>query len=158
MATVPHPCVDIHTTPDPQPSIPPWFAEVVLMAGYLRGHGVLDAVNAQVHLVRKRFDRYEVIDFLVLLFGYAISGERALQTFFDRLQPFATPFMALFERGALPHRATLSRFVAAVDTSCLEALRALFLQASSTWGWTQETIGGLWRSGGSVGPAVCGLR
>jgi hypothetical protein len=148
MATVPHPCVDIHTTPDPQPSIPPWFAEVVLMAGYLRGHGVLDAVNAQVHLVRKRFDRYEVIDFLVLLFGYAISGERTLQTFFDRLQPFATPFMALFERGALPHRATLSRFLAAVDTSCLEALRALFLQASYTWGWTQETIGGLWdRSG-----------
>jgi hypothetical protein len=148
MATVPHPCVDFHATPDPQPSIPPWFAEVVLMAGYLRGHEVLDAVNAQVHLVRKRFGQYEVLDFLVLLFGYAISGERTLQAFFDRLQPFATPFMALFERGALPHRATLSRFLAAVDTSCLEALRSLFLQASSTWGWTQETIGGLWdRSG-----------
>jgi hypothetical protein len=89
-----------------------------------------------------------VIDFLVLLFGYAISGERTLQTFFDRLHPFATPFMALFERGALPHRATLSRFLAAVDNSCLEALRGLFLQASYTWGWTQETIGGLWgRSG-----------
>src|SRR5262249_52790692 len=58
------------------------------------------------------------------------------------------PFMALFERGELPHRSTLSRFLAAVDRPCLEALRALFLQASTTWGWTRETIGGLWdRSG-----------
>jgi hypothetical protein len=61
MATVPHPCVDIHATSDPRPSIPPWFAEVVLIAGYLRGHGMLAALNAQVRLVRKRFGQYEVL-------------------------------------------------------------------------------------------------
>jgi hypothetical protein len=148
MGTVPHPCVDIHTTLEPQVSIPPWFAEIVLIAGYLRSHGVLDALSTQVRLVRGRFGRYEVLDFLALLFGYALSGERTLQVFFDRLQPFATPFMALFERGEMPHRSTLSRFLAAVDSPCLEALRALFLQASSTWGWTQETIGGLWDRAG----------
>ncbi|MGO8950188.1 MAG: hypothetical protein ACLQUY_21530 [Ktedonobacterales bacterium] len=98
MATVPHPCVDIHATSAPQPSIPPWFAEIVLIAGYLRGHGVLDALSAQVCFVRKRFGQYEVLDFVVLLFGYAISGERTLQAFFDRLQPFALSFMALFFR------------------------------------------------------------
>ena len=125
MGTVPHPCVDIHTTPAPQPSLPPWFAEIVLIAGYLRSHGHLDVLSNQVHLVRKRFGHYEVMDFLALLFGYAISGERTLQAFFDRLQPFAEPFMALFERGALPHRSTLSRFLAAIDSSCLEALRAV---------------------------------
>src|SRR5678815_5745930 len=118
MGTVLHPCVGIHTTPAPQPSIPPWFAEIVLMAGYLRGHGLLEALGAQVRLVRGRFGRYEVLDFLALLFGYAISGERTLQAFFDRLQPFAEPFMALFERGEAPHRSTLSRFLAAVDSSC----------------------------------------
>jgi hypothetical protein len=148
MGTVPHPCVDIHTTPAPQPSIPPWFAEIVLMAGYLRGHGLLEALGAQVRLVRGRFGRYEVLDFLALLFGYAISGERTLQAFFDRLHPFAEPFMALFERGEAPHRSTLSRFLASVDSSCLEGLRSLFLQTSCTWEWTYETIGGLWgRSG-----------
>jgi hypothetical protein len=148
MDTLSHPCVDIHTTPAPQPSIPPWFADTVLIAGYLRGHGLLGALSNQVRLVRKRFGQYEVLDFVALLFGYAISGERTLQAFFDRFQPFAIPFMALFERGTLPHRSTLSRFLAAVDTSCLEALRSLFLQASLSWGWTQETIGGLWdRSG-----------
>jgi hypothetical protein len=144
MGTVPHPCVDIHTTPASQPSIPPWFAEIALIAAYLRGHGLLEALSTQVRLVRKRFGHYEVIDFLALLFCYAISGERTLQTFFDRLQPFTEPFMALFERGEVPHRSTLGRFLAAVDTSCLETLRSLFMQASFTWGWTQETIGGLW--------------
>lgn len=144
MGTVPHPCVDIYTTPACQPSIPPWFAEIALIAAYLRGHGLLETLSTQVRLVRKRFGHYEVIDFLALLFGYAISGERTLQAFFDRLQPFTEPFMALFERGEAPYRSTLSRFLAAVDTSCLEALRSLFMQASFTWGWTQETIGGLW--------------
>ena len=144
MGTIPHPCVDIHTTPAPQPSLPPWFAEIVLITGHLRSHGFLDALRAQVRLVRGRFGRYEAMDFLALLFGYAISGERTLQAFFDRLHPFAEPFMALCERGEMLHRSTLSRFLAAVDSSCLEAVRALFVQASYTWGWTQETIGGLW--------------
>lgn len=73
MGTVPQPCMDIHTPPAPQPSIPPWFAEVVLMAGYSRSQGLLQAFNTQVRFVRKRFGRYEVVDFLALLFGDAIS-------------------------------------------------------------------------------------
>jgi hypothetical protein len=114
----------------------------------LRGQGLLEALSAQVRLARGRFGRYEVIDFLALLFGHAISGERTLQAFFDRLQPFAGPFMALFERELPPHRSTLSRFLAAVDTSCRQAFRTVFTTAAFVWGWTQETIGGLWdRSG-----------
>ncbi len=66
------------------------------------------------------------------------------QAYFDRLTPVAAPFMALFERGSLPHRASLSRFLAAVDGPGVEALRALFVSSSLTWGWTHETIGGLW--------------
>ena len=38
---------------------------------------------------------YEPIDLLVLLIGYAISGERTLADFFERLSPFGTAFMAL---------------------------------------------------------------
>src|SRR5262249_38945310 len=88
--------------------------------------------------------QYEVLDFLALLFGNAISGERTLQAYFERLAPFAAPFVALFERGTLPHRATLSRFLSAVDGPCLEALWALFVSSSFRWGWPPETIGGLW--------------
>jgi hypothetical protein len=48
MSTVAHPCVDIHTPPAPQPSIPPWCAEIVFIAGDWRSHGLLDALSAQV--------------------------------------------------------------------------------------------------------------
>jgi len=53
---------------------------------------------------------YAVIDFLAVLFGYAISGERTLEEFYQRLHPVAVPFMALFERERLPSRSALSRF------------------------------------------------
>src|SRR5580693_4129206 len=72
------------------------FEEVVLLVGYLRKHGILSKINEQVRFARKRFGHYEVIDFLAVLFGYAISGERTLEEFYQRLQPFAVPFMALF--------------------------------------------------------------
>jgi hypothetical protein len=59
--------------------------------------------------------------------GYAISGERTLEEFYERLQPFAVPFMALFERDRLPSRSALSRFLAALTEEPVEALRTLFL-------------------------------
>jgi hypothetical protein len=43
--------------------------------------------------VRGRFGRYEPVDFLAVLIGYALSGERTLADFFARLAPFATAFM-----------------------------------------------------------------
>lgn len=58
---------------------------------------------------------------------YAISGERTLEDFYERLQPFAVPFMALFERDRLPSRSALSRFLAALTGEPVEALRTLFL-------------------------------
>jgi hypothetical protein len=58
---------------------------------------------------------------------YAISGERTLEAFYERLQPFAVPFMALFDREQLPARSTLSRFLAALTEVPVEALRTLFL-------------------------------
>ncbi len=103
------------------------FEEVVLIARHLRKQGVLSKIGEQVHFARRRFGRYEVIDFLAVLFGYAISGERTLEAFYERLQPFAVPFMALFERDRLPARSTLSRFLAALTEAPVEALRTLFL-------------------------------
>ena len=44
----------------------------------------------------------------------------------------------------LPHRSSLSRFLADVDRPCLEAFRTLFEQHSFADGWTSESIGGLW--------------
>jgi hypothetical protein len=80
-----------------------------------------------VRFARRRFGHYEVIDFLAILFGYAISGERTLEAFYESLQPFAVPFMALFERDLLPSRSALSRFLAALTLAPVEALRTFFL-------------------------------
>jgi len=55
-----------------------------------------------------------VIDFVAVLFGYAISDEGTLEAFYKRLHPFAPAFMALFGRERLPSRSTLSRFLASL--------------------------------------------
>jgi hypothetical protein len=70
---------------------------------------VLVALEEQVHFARRRFGHYEMIDVVAVLLSYAISGERTLEAFYERLQPFAHTFMALFGRERLPHRSTLSR-------------------------------------------------
>jgi len=118
--------VKIQTTSESNPSTPPWFGEVVVISSYLRKHGVLSKITERVRFARKRFGRYEVIDFLAVVFGYAVSGERTLEEFYERLQPFAIPFMALFERERLPSRSALSRFLAALTEAPVEALRTLF--------------------------------
>jgi hypothetical protein len=94
--------VSIQTSSESVPSTPPWLGEVVLIVGYLGKHDVLTQISEHVRFARRRFGHYEVIDFLAVLFGYVISGERTLEEFYERLQPFAVPFMALFERDQLP--------------------------------------------------------
>jgi hypothetical protein len=124
--------------------VPAGFAEVVIVARHLAKKELLEAFAHQVRLIRGRFGSYEPIDFLALLIGYAISGERTLADFFERVAPFGTAFMALFGRANLPHRSSLSRFLADVDRPCLEAFRTLFERHSFAEGWTPETIGGIW--------------
>src|SRR5260370_22611243 len=119
--------VIIQTSGESVPSTPSWFGEVALMTAHLRKQGVLIKIDEGVRFARRRFGHYEVIDFLAVLFGYAISGERTLEAFYTRLQPFAGPFMALFERDQLPARSTLSRFLAALTSEPIEALRTLLL-------------------------------
>ena len=114
MTSIDDGAVIIQTSPESVPSTPSWFGEVALMATYLRKHNVLTKISEGVRFARRRFGRYDVIDFLAVLFGYARSFERTLEAFYERLQPFAVPFMALFGRDQLPARSTLSRFLAAL--------------------------------------------
>jgi hypothetical protein len=109
------------------PSAPPWFGEVALIVQHLRKHEILSTIAEHVRFARRRFGHYKVIDFVAVLFGYAISGEQTLEAFYQHLHPFASAFMALFGRERLPARSTLSRFLAALPPEPVEALRALFL-------------------------------
>ena len=58
--------------------------------------GLQKAIEERVRFARARMGDYEVIDFVVMLLGYAVSGEPTLTAFYHRLLPFAEPFMALF--------------------------------------------------------------
>jgi hypothetical protein len=127
MTSIADGAVQIQTSAESVASTPSWFGEVVLIAAHLRQQGVLSKISERVRFARRRFGHYEVVDFLAVLFGYAISGERTLQVFYERLQPFAGPFMALFGRERLPARSTLSRFLAALTEAPVEALRTLCL-------------------------------
>ena len=126
MTSIADGAVNIQTTSESNYSTPGWFGEVVVISRCLRMHGVFRKINESVRFARRRFGRYDVIDFLAVLFGYAISGERTLEEFYERLQPFAGPFMALFDRDQLPARSTLSRFLAALDSDpCRSPAHAL---------------------------------
>ncbi len=118
--------VTIQITPQSAPSPPSWLGEVAAFAQVLTYTGLLKTIQDEVRFARARFGRYDLIDFGAVLIGYILSGEPTLLAFYERLAPFASPFMALFGRDQLPHRSTLSRFLAALDQPTVEALRTLF--------------------------------
>ena len=115
-----------------------------MVAQILKTSGLVNLIETKVRFARARFEQYDLIDFVAVLIGYALSGEPTLQAFYARLAPFSEVFMALFERSRLPHRSTLSRFLGALDQPSVEALRSLFqddLVARTPFG---SPPGGLW--------------
>src|SRR3989440_7555099 len=145
MTSIAYSSVSIQTSAHSVPSTPCWFGEVTLMAHHLKRQGTLAAIEEQVRFARRRFGRYEVIDFVAVLFGYAISGERTLEAFYEGLLPWASAFMALFGRDRLPARSTLSRFLAELPQAAVKALRTLFLQDLLARPLVkEEQPGGLW--------------
>ncbi len=150
MTSIAYSSVSIQVSSQSAPSPPPWFGEVALIVHHLRKQGVLAAISERVRFARRRFGRYEVIDFVAVLLGYAISGERTLETFYERLHPFAAAFMALFGRDRLPAHSTLSRFLTALTPEPIEALRALFLADLLARPLAEERPpGGLWDRAGT---------
>ena len=118
--------VIIQSTSESVPSTPCWFGEVALMAAIFVSMA-LTKISERVRFARRRFGHYEVIDFLAVLFGYALSGERTLEAFYERVHPFAALSWPLRTRSlACPFNAfpLFSRS----DPEPVEALRTLFLE------------------------------
>jgi len=126
-----HPSVHVQIAPTSVPSTPSWLGEVAVVAHVFSQLGLQKAIEERVRFARARMGDYEVIDFVVMLIGYAVSGERTLQSFYQRLLPKASPFMALFGRANLPHPATLSRFLAALD-HCARSFRKIWWRERSS--------------------------
>jgi hypothetical protein len=101
MTTIAYSPVKIQISVQSVPSIPTWFGEVTLLAHHLNRQKILESISEQVRFARRRFGRYEMIDFVAVLFGYAVSSERTLEGFYEQLHPRASAFMALFGRDRL---------------------------------------------------------
>lgn len=145
MVSIADSSVTIQTSPQSLPSAPFWFGEVTLITTFLKRQEVLTAIEEQVRFARRRFGRYDTLDFVAVLVGYAVSAERTLDAFYEHLLPFAPAFMALFGRDRLPARSTLSRFLASLNQATIEALRTLFLSDLLARSLTkEEKPGGLW--------------
>ena len=139
-----HASVHVQIAPTDLPSTPSWLGEVAVLAHVFSHLGLQKAIEEKVRFARARMGDYEVIDFVVMLIGYAVSGEPTLKAFHQRLLPFAEPFMALFGRAKLPHPATLSRFLAALDQAQVEALRILFQEDLMARTAFASPPGGVW--------------
>jgi hypothetical protein len=145
MSSIADRSVSIQTSTEAQAATPSWLGEVALVATHLQKQGILNKISERVRFARRRFGRYDVLDFLAVLFGYAVSGERTLEAFYEAAHPFAAPFMALFGRANLPAASTLSRFLAALPAEPVEALRTLFLEDLLARRLsTEEYTTGLW--------------
>src|SRR5881397_3361905 len=146
-----HSTVTIQITPESVPSTPSWLAEVAAFAQVLASTGILSSIQERVRFARARFGQYDTIDFVIVLIGYALSGEPSLKAFYERLLPFADTFMALFGRHHLPSRSALSRFLTALDQATVELLRTLFqkdlvkrLTAGTAPGGLSDRLGNHW--------------
>jgi hypothetical protein len=76
MTSIANSIVSIQTSPQSVFSTPEWFGELTVMAHFLTQQEVLTALTERVRFARHRFGRYEVIDFVAVLIGYALSAER----------------------------------------------------------------------------------
>ncbi len=118
--------VEIEGREEDNRRIPEWFGEAVLLGKYWLESGLVGQMEEEVKVVRRRMGQYEVIDFVMLLNSYAISGEKTLADFYQALAPVKEVLMSVWGRKRCPVASSLSRFLAAVEQSSVESLRQLF--------------------------------
>ena len=68
--------------------MPSWMGEVAAFAQVLTHEASLKTIQEQVRFARARFGQYDLIDFVVVLIGYTISGEADLEGFLRTTCPF----------------------------------------------------------------------
>jgi hypothetical protein len=67
MSSIAEGLVHIQTSSESQPATPSWLGEVALVASHFQKQGILNKINERVRFARRRFGRYETIDFLAVL-------------------------------------------------------------------------------------------
>ncbi len=68
--------IELTTTIEPNPVIPNWLSEALLLGKYWVESGLLERLQQQLRVSRGRMGDYEVCDFVLLLLAIAVSGEK----------------------------------------------------------------------------------
>lgn len=118
--------VEIEGRDEGKPRLPSWFGEAVLLGKYWLESGLVGYLEEEVRVVRGRMGQYEVIDFVLLLNSYGISGERTIADFYRTLEPVKEVLMSVWGRLQCPSASSLSRFLGAVDRKAVASLGELF--------------------------------
>src|SRR5712692_1023190 len=66
-----HPSAHVQIAPTSVPATPSWLGEVAVLAHVFSQLGLQKAIEERVRFARARMGDYEVIDFVVMLMGYA---------------------------------------------------------------------------------------
>lgn len=106
--------------------VPRWLGEAALWGRYWVESGLVGYLEEEVRVVRGRMGRYEVVDFVMILNSYAVSGERTLRAFYESIEPVKEVLLSIWGRSQWPTASSLSRFLAAVRAEGVSGLRELF--------------------------------
>lgn len=90
--------VEIEAGTESLQRVPAWFSEAVLLGKYWLESGLVGYLEEEVRVVRGRMGLYEVMDFVLVLNAYAVSGERTIADFYRSLSPVKEILMSQWGR------------------------------------------------------------
>jgi hypothetical protein len=135
--------LDLRASSSPRPTVPPWLTEAVLVLRAWWTRWLPLPLVTRVRVERGRAGTFEVIDFVLVLLAYAVSGAATLRAFYEQARPAAPALMGSWQRHALPSRSALSRFLGDVSWTAVESLRTLFVDDLLHHGADAHHLGGL---------------
>jgi hypothetical protein len=138
----------LSTSPAGERTPPSWLTEAILLLRVWWSRWTLLPLVEGVRLERGRAGTFELLDFVLVLLAYAVSGAPTLEDFYDQVQPGAASLMGVWMRHQMPSRSALSRALQSVTDKTVDALRALFLTC-----WSRVRAGPCWE-GFSIGRAA----
>jgi hypothetical protein len=107
------------------------LAETLVWAWTVWKSWMLVALCTTVVVPFYRSGQYGLQDFLLVLLLHACGANEHLRETLREARPFGGAIMAIWARSAMPSQSQLSRWLARVDASAVEAFRTLFCPMSA---------------------------
>lgn len=117
---------DLHTSSRSEQTAPTWLTQVLVLLRALWARWLPLPLVERLRVERGRAGQFEPIDFVLVLFVYAMSGATTLKDLYKQAKPVTAVLTGAWLRHALPSRSALSRFLGDVSSANVEEVRTLF--------------------------------